>query len=823
MNDKIILNDIVEKIFTKIENNILCFFGLINSTREKIYNYELDIVIFVMRSELFLSNATNNRDEETFEKINKIIFYITKYKYIFEEVNISEELEQEILIRTRNFPYLIENSKINDYELSEYESLKYDNKFFLTKKQIEVFELIDKKNKLVISAPTSFGKSFLIKYSVLKRNWNNCVIILPTNALVSEYCDWFMDNQKKLFSVITNINQDLKKRNLIIMTQEKFWSFFNKEENSGINYDWVIFDEFYSLDLINIRNQILFSILLYLKNFKDIKMTFLSPNSKNLKEGILSFLDGIFFEETFEEYVEQNLVSRDMIYLVNKENVKDKYIATQILNKNDKFSFIDEFPPSLLGKDNLQIMIEIIKKINKAEKNETFLIYPPFTSFTTYCDALLEMSKEIGYEKPEEIKFLIEYLKEYYGDHYSVIKMLERGIAVHFGEIDEFTREIIESQFRKKNIKYLICSPTLMKGVNLNTNYLFITNNRFPDKNIDPKNLVGRIGRYDQSPHGFGFYINSSKETTVKNSIAKKFQENLVIVNKNPKNQTKIDEFIKKINNDKNIKLDKKLISNNNSKSDKTLKSDYFIEGNINKKILFSDTISLEIKQTLQSIFIKENENKLDFLYCKKLLSNLMIIYYFLKEKWKGNTIEKIALIFSWYLKGLTVKNMVLNMAKYYEKFNRETLEERKYRFTGKFITKTNEGDIFSSKNEKHMNILTGETLKIIKSDIEYNLKNSMLHFMDCKFDENEKNDIYDKVEILTNNDLIRWLVKNGFYKNIAITLSKEKFKKIFYKNEIFLNENEIINNFKNYNFEEKDKFIKLNVERVIKRWESVL
>lgn len=101
----------------------------------------------------------------------------------------------------------------------------------------------------------------------------------------------------------------------------------------------------------------------------------------------------------------------------------------------------------------------------------------------------------------EVIKLIQEYLhKEYY-----LIDCLKKGIAFHFGKLPQRIREKMEALYEQKAIDYMFCTSTLLEGVNLPAQNIFILNNtiglrKFTD--VDFWNLAGRAGRLSKELSG---------------------------------------------------------------------------------------------------------------------------------------------------------------------------------------------------------------------------------------------------------------------------------------------------------------------------------
>ena len=112
---------------------------------------------------------------------------------------------------------------------------------------------------------------------------------------------------------------------------------------------------------------------------------------------------------------------------------------------------------------------------------------------------------------------LINYIETNIGSEFEFINFLKNGIAVHFSEIDSYIRRQIEIIFNEENdIKGLICTSTLLQGVNLNAqNLIMIYGNKFSavgNVDIDYRNLIGRSARLGINIQGNIYNITCNKK-----------------------------------------------------------------------------------------------------------------------------------------------------------------------------------------------------------------------------------------------------------------------------------------------------------------------
>lgn len=106
----------------------------------------------------------------------------------------------------------------------------------------------------------------------------------------------------------------------------------------------------------------------------------------------------------------------------------------------------------------------------------------------------------------EEIAALRELARTSVHPKYSLDEVLRRGVAFHYGNMPLLLKSEIERLFKNEKIRYLICTSTLLEGVNLPCRNLFVRGPRRGRGNImtpgDFWNLAGRSGRWGKEFQG---------------------------------------------------------------------------------------------------------------------------------------------------------------------------------------------------------------------------------------------------------------------------------------------------------------------------------
>ena len=106
----------------------------------------------------------------------------------------------------------------------------------------------------------------------------------------------------------------------------------------------------------------------------------------------------------------------------------------------------------------------------------------------------------------ESIQNLIDLVKKTIHAQYRLASVLKKGIAFHYGNMPLIIRQQIETLFKNGDIKFLVCTSTLLEGVNLPAKSIFVrrpTRGRNkPLNQTDFWNLAGRAGRWGKEFDG---------------------------------------------------------------------------------------------------------------------------------------------------------------------------------------------------------------------------------------------------------------------------------------------------------------------------------
>ena len=344
-------------------------------------------------------------------------------------------------------------------------------------------------------------------------------------------------------------------RVIAIMTQERLLRLLRKVDD--LQFDYVIIDEAHGLLHDDDRNMLLASVILVLeKRNPNTVFKFLTPflcDAENIK---VRYAD--YFLKTYkvDEYIKTEKL---FVAELRKTHIRKFVLYDQFVNAFYNLGFPDgvntewDFVKQYAGKKN-------IVYLNKPKDIETFI------------DVINKTVEKNAVHKIEEA---CKNIAEYVHPKYRMIEAIQRGAIYHHGAVPEPIRLYVEKLYAEvESIRYVVTSSTLLEGVNLPADKMFILDNKKGKGKLTPsdfKNLIGRVCRFSQIFHpetgslnkltpciylvaGKYFSVNANVEDFVINSmyVEKKVQDEIenvllektVITDENREQYNAAKEFV---------------------------------------------------------------------------------------------------------------------------------------------------------------------------------------------------------------------------------------------------------------------------------------
>ena len=390
---------------------------------------------------------------------------------------VSKYIEQHYIDENRkNFftewnDALIEQFAINQQYQSEQQHFLTD--FFFEKKNSTV----------TIIAPTSYGKSELIISAVKEYAGKKICIVTSTKALLIQTKKRVQQVSKGLFSKVVvhpEMYNPSDESCLAVLTQERLLRVLKKDPN--LAFDCLVIDEAHELLENDYRNRTLANVIIVAQKRNPATVfKFLTPflaDGQNLKTRYTTY--------DIEDFKVTEYIKTEKYYLYDLRKHTGLHLYDQFFNKylpiQDGKSFAYE---------------EDVVKSYSAGKNIVYLNKP--TDIEKFALALADVLPEID---SELITAACENISEYLQPQYNMLTCLRKGIIYHHGSVPDAIRIYVEDLYRNEPaIKYVITSSTLLSGVNLPAERMFILDNKHGRSNLSHdsfKNLVGRVCRFSE-------------------------------------------------------------------------------------------------------------------------------------------------------------------------------------------------------------------------------------------------------------------------------------------------------------------------------------
>ena len=388
-------------------------------------------------------------------------------------------IASEIVRSVGLFPYLIEG---RDVSLSSDMTKEYHKSLtrgaYFHKAQKSVLSRLLRGNSVILSAPTSFGKTFIVEELLLSKKYQNVMIVVPTIALIEEIRrkvkDLGIPHNRVSFT-----NQKFSDQNIFILTQERAHEILSRIKNEIGELDLLIIDEFYKID----------------KNL-------LSKNESSSRSDLLSVV-----------YREYSNISKQLYLLgpyLNKANGFDTQRHEPIWIKYDNHITYQEIIRKKADKMNTRG--EQTRKIVESEENDVLV----YCSSPDQVRKLFKNHLSDIFESNSKNDDLISWVSANIADSWYLVDALKMGIGIHHGRLPRFLSQEIIRRFSDGRIRVLLCTSTIIEGVNTSAKSVVIYNNSraFSKGYLTFMNIAGRAGRMFK--HFFGrvycFEIPSSAD-----------------------------------------------------------------------------------------------------------------------------------------------------------------------------------------------------------------------------------------------------------------------------------------------------------------------
>ena len=465
---------------------------------------------------LELIEALNDFDgsEESLNVLKNLVCHVSSEKTVKEDPVVAQLL-YAASVKMRVFGYNHVNNLREDNFKDLYGEFFYETQKairdrsrslsepdrVLDSKQREIVELFLKgpSHRIMVGAPTSFGKTFLM-HEILAANYekySNVLLVFPTNALIFENTQ-SIERLNSHLNMGYSIHNDvlevpLDSRNIFVFTPERSLQLISK--NNDLKIDFLFFDEVYKIDSrISVSTKDQFSNNKLIRDRTEVFRVCLNTLTKEVDD---CYIAGPFLtKETLDLGMESFLKKRSIRFVpvtfepTLKLEQKWDYSGTKKNDANELLNYI-------LNEISGQTIVYCAGPGNISKYSEQLIL-----------DRNVSISKDV--------RILIDHLSTYNQsakEEFSIVRLLKNRIGVHHGKMPLYLQKEMTRLFNDGDLDMLFCTSTMIEGVNTNAVNVIVSDRQIGKTIMSPfdlKNIIGRAGRYYHNFIGY-YYLMDTK------------------------------------------------------------------------------------------------------------------------------------------------------------------------------------------------------------------------------------------------------------------------------------------------------------------------
>lgn len=371
-----------------------------------------------------------------------------------DELGSYRELISSLARSTGLWNYIdIDVADISDVFIAEAATAPELGHITFHREQMNALNALLSGRNLILSAPTSFGKSLLVDALLATNRYRRIAVVLPTIALLDEFRRRFRDRFADRFDIIMHQSENSTDAPTIFLgTQERL---IYREDLD--NLDLTVVDEFYKLDPNRSdERSVTLNAAVYRLLKRSNQFFFLGPNIDSV----------IIPEDTRWSF----------------EFLRTRFSTVAVDTLDLRYS-----------EDKRECLIEEIGE----ERNWPTLVFVSSPEKTNKL--AIELSDRM--DVAEETTAFAQWLKLNIGESSFLSEAVEYGFGVHHGRIPRAIAAQMVRLFNQRKLPILLCTSTLIEGVNTSAKTVMIYDKAINRDNYDFftfSNIRGRAGRLGQ-------------------------------------------------------------------------------------------------------------------------------------------------------------------------------------------------------------------------------------------------------------------------------------------------------------------------------------
>lgn len=440
------------------------------------------------------------------------------------------ESSRKLLFRTtlqrlQNFPA----EKYFSYEGGEYrgpvsinvevESVRADNTvailgepYELTGYQRKLWGALTARQSVSTSAPTSAGKSFIVSQYVMElartlETDESIVYIVPSKALISQVSKHLRarlsgtDADVDVITVAPAPGDHPPSKAIFVFTQERLHTAYKAGAIKDLRL--LVVDESQEIGSSG-RGVLLGSVVeRSILAFPRAQVLFAGPNIKNPE-----IFQRLFAKPLVVVSTVQRTVSQSMYFIDRADSETEGKLLIQGADERTSVGTIKFSRPMRTEDDRLVSMACWLRGQGQT------LVYVGGPGKAEKVS--LGIAEEMPQKDDEELLRLSELAKAAVHKNYSLASDVLKGVGYHYGRMPTILREAIEQAFADGLLDYIVCTSTLLQGVNLPARNLVMYDpvkgkKKEPINGVEFWNLAGRAGRLGKEFEGNVFLVDYEK------------------------------------------------------------------------------------------------------------------------------------------------------------------------------------------------------------------------------------------------------------------------------------------------------------------------
>lgn len=360
------------------------------------------------------------------------------------------------------------------------------------------------------SAPTSMGKSFMmrafIKKQIMDGAKKNFALLIPTKALINEVTSELIESLTTLlketdYRIVTSSGSmalETKHNYIFVLTPERL--LYILIDDPSIKIDYLFIDEAQKISSGDKRSAFYYKVINKLEEQNsNTHIIFASPNIPNPR----IYLDTLSKGE--------RLIDEESIVACKYAPVSQLKYIVDLWERNIRI--FDSYSKKFIMLHEMRrpfSLSEVIARIG--DKRHNIVYCKSKNDAIQFARDYADTQDVIGDKK---LQVFAETIRSDVHKEYYLAELVERGVAYHIGYLPANIRMQLEDYYRDGLIKTMFCTSTLLEGVNLPAENLFITSYKKGRSNfseVDFKNLVGRVGRAKYNLYGNVFIVRLQKQ-----------------------------------------------------------------------------------------------------------------------------------------------------------------------------------------------------------------------------------------------------------------------------------------------------------------------